>query len=357
MSGVPFADTLKGARVLVTGNTGFKGSWMSAWLLELGAEVGGFALPPEGDEPLFVHLGLEDRLTQFFGDLREPAPIAAAVDSFRPDAVIHLAAQSLVLKSYREPKLTFDTNVGGGVNLLEAVRNTEHIRALVFITSDKCYLDRESVFGYRESDELGGIDPYSASKAAAEIVFYAYVRSYFEDKKGFGAVSARAGNVIGGGDWSRDRIMPDCMRALSSGQPIEIRSPDATRPWQHVLEPLCGYLTLTGRLLASPESVNGSWNFGPTPTDMRTVQELAERVVARWGKGEIDVVAPDTAAHETHTLFLNSDKARRMLGWSSRWNFERTVDETVDWYREVHDGAAPVEVTRRQIHEYMDAAG
>jgi CDP-glucose 4,6-dehydratase len=328
---------------------------LSAWLLELGAEVAGFALPPAGRDPLFTRLSLENRVIQTYADLREEAPIAEAIESFKPDAVIHLAAQSLVLKGYQEPKLTLDTNFGGSVNLLEAMRSASNVRALVFITSDKCYLDQESVWGYRESDQLGGLDPYSASKAAAEIVFYAYMKSYFDEKPEFGAVSARAGNVVGGGDWAQDRIVPDCIRALHGDRPITIRHPDAVRPWQHVLEPLCGYLTLAGRLLEAPKSIEGSWNFGPTPTEMRSVLELAELVVARWGVGEVNVDRPTNSPHETKTLYLNSDKARRMLNWTSRWNFERTIDKTVDWYHEVWDGADPTQVTRRQISEYMDS--
>jgi CDP-glucose 4,6-dehydratase len=349
-----FTDALRGARVLVTGNTGFKGSWLTAWLLELGAEVAGFALPPEGEDPLHRRLGLEDRIRQVYGDIREEAPIVEAVADFRPDAVMHLAAQSLVLQGYAEPKLTFDTNVGGSVNVLEAVRRSPDVRALVYVTTDKCYANREDAWSYRESDRLGGADPYSASKAAAEIVFDAYARSYFAKREDFGAVSVRAGNVIGGGDWAQDRIVPDCIRALRAGKPVGVRNPGSIRPWQHVLEPLCGYLTLAARLLEAPGSADGAWNFGPAPADMRPVRELVDRVVSRWGTGSVELLKSDQPPHETKVLYLNSDKAQRVLNWQPRWDFGRAVDETVGWYREVGAGADAGEVTRRQIAAYMD---
>ncbi len=346
-------DSLRGTRILVTGDTGFKGAWLTAWLLQLGAEVGGFSLPPDGKDPLFDRLGLAARIHHVDGDIRDAEALAKMVNDFAPAGICHLAAQSLVLRSYRDPKETFDTNVGGSVNLLEAVRDAPEVRALVFVTSDKCYLNREWEFGYREEDRLGGSDPYAASKAAAEIVFDAYRQSFFTARTDFGAVSVRAGNVIGGGDWAEDRIVPDCIRALADRRPVILRNPGAVRPWQHVLEPLSGYLTLLARLIEQPDSFSGPWNFGPAPGNMCPVRELAERVVAGWGNGRIEEVVAGDAPHETNVLCINSDKARRQLGWQPRWGFARTVDETVDWYRSVAKGEPAWDRTCQQINTYL----
>jgi CDP-glucose 4,6-dehydratase len=346
-------DSLRGARILVTGDTGFKGAWLATWLLKLGAEVAGFALPPEGSDSLFDRLDLASRIHHVDGDIRDAGAVAAMVREFAPDGICHLAAQSLVLRSYRDPKETFDTNVGGSVNVLEAVRTTPGVRALVFVTSDKCYLNREWEFGYREEDRLGGSDPYAASKAAAEILFDSYWQSFFAAREGFGAVSVRAGNVIGGGDWAENRIVPDCIRALKDQRPVVLRNPGAVRPWQHVLEPLSGYLMLLARLVEQPDSVSGPWNFGPAPSNMCPVRDLAERVVAGWGNGRIEEVVASDAPHETNVLYINSDKARRQLGWEPRWGFARTVDETVDWYRAVAGGEPAWDRTCQQIEKYL----
>lgn len=349
-----FGDAFGGARVLVTGDTGFKGAWLCAWLLELKADVTGFALPPEGDNSLFTALDLETRIHHVDGDLRDLEPLQRLIDDVRPDIVFHLAAQSLVLRGYLDPKRTFDTNIGGSVNVLEAVRGCDAVRALVYVTSDKCYRNREWMWGYRENDALGGADPYSASKAAAEIVFEAYVQSFLAARDDFGAASVRAGNVIGGGDWADDRIVPDCIRAISSNRPLSLRNPDSVRPWQHVLEPLAGYLNVAAALLEDPAAITGAWNFGPEASDMRTVRALAERVVSAWGSGSIEI-EPDTGApHETSVLYLNSDKARNVLGWQPRWTFERAVDETVRWYRDVGSGGRAADISREQLSSYME---
>jgi CDP-glucose 4,6-dehydratase len=346
-----FGGAYRGARVFVTGDTGFKGSWLCAWLDALGAEIVGYALPPEGEDPLFDRMNLAERIRHTDGDLRDADALADAMKDAEADIVFHLAAQSLVLRGHREPKETFDTNVGGSVNLLEAVRALPDIRGLVFVTSDKCYENQERSAGYREDDRLGGDEPYSASKAAAEIVFNAYAHSYFDARDGFGAVSVRAGNVIGGGDWAEDRIVPDCIRALRDGKPVGLRRPDAVRPWQHVLDPLAGYMMLGARLLAG-EAITGGWNFGPSEDDIRPVGELAQKVVDCWGEGEIENLATRNAPHETTLLFLNSDKAIAELGWRPRWRFDEAVAQTVGWYRSVGGGEDASAVTERQIADY-----
>lgn len=346
--------TFRGRRVLVTGSTGFKGSWLCNWLVGLGADVAGFALPAPPDEPLFMQLRCEKRMRQVYGDIREPGAIRAAIDEFEPEVIIHLAAQALVRRAYEMPGLTFETNVMGGVRLLEAVRSAPSVRALVFITSDKCYLNKEWHHSYRENDELGGSDPYSASKAAIELAFASYERSFFSHREDFAAATARAGNVIGGGDQSRDRIVPDCVRAVMAGSPIVLRSPNATRPWQHALEPLSGYLMLASSLLRNRDVGRGSWNFGPNAENVRTVHELAQRFVTTWGEGSVIVEPQRGNMHEATLLMLSADKAKVRLGWRPRWNFEQAVDAAVDWYRQVAAGKDPVEITDRQIAAFVE---
>lgn len=344
-----------GKRVLITGDTGFKGSWLSLWLHDLGAEVFGFALPPEGPVSHFNQLGLGELIDHTDGDIRDLDAVVAAFNRAQPEIVIHLAAQPLVRRSYRDPKETFDTNVGGGVNLLEAVRGSSTIKALMFATSDKCYRNRETNIGYVETDELGGHDPYSASKAAAELVFSSYNDSYFKARTAFGAASARAGNVIGGGDWAEDRIIPDCIRALSAGEPIRIRSPKSTRPWQHVLEPLSGYLVLTARLLADPVQATGSWNFGPEESSIHTVGDVVDATLRHWGSGSVEITPQDSSMHEAGLLNLNCSKAHRELQWRPRWDFPTTIDRTISWYRDQHRGVSAIELTRDHIRNYMEA--
>ena len=347
--------TLGGKRVLITGDTGFKGTWLSLWLRELGADVVGYALPPEQDHAHFNLLKLNQLIQHVTGDIRDIEAMGAIFREFEPDLVFHLAAQSLVRYSYGEPKQTFDTNVGGSLNVLECVRATPSIKALVYVTSDKCYKNREWLWGYRENDELGGHDPYSASKAAAELVFSSYMDSFFSRRDDFGAASVRAGNVIGGGDWATDRIFPDCIRALLKKEPVYLRNPNATRPWQHVLDPLYGYLLTAVRLLQDPKQYSGAWNFGPEGTSIRTVKQLADKVVLCWGEGVVQV-SSDTqqqAPHEAYLLNLCCDKAHSLLNWHPRWGFDLAVSETVSWYKEMADGHPVLELSRRQISEYM----
>jgi CDP-glucose 4,6-dehydratase len=286
-------------------------------------------------------------------DIRDLAALKRVFRRFQPEFVFHLAAQPLVRHSYTDPKTTFDTNIGGSVNLLEAVRDSDSVGVLIYVTSDKCYRNQEWVWGYRESDELGGIDPYSASKAAAELVFTSYMESFFCKGRRIGAASVRAGNVIGGGDWSVDRIVPDAIRALREQRPISIRNRAATRPWQHVLDPLYGYLTLATMLTEDSARYSGAWNFGPDNSCVRSVGDLVECVIETWGSGSATSVPQIDAPHEAKLLRLNCDKARQELCWNPQWDFERAVYETVYWYRMWHNGSAAFSLSTEQIHAYM----
>jgi CDP-glucose 4,6-dehydratase len=341
-----------GKRVLVTGDTGFKGSWLALWLSELGADVTGLALPADPANILAAAVADAKLIRHIEGDIRDLDTVRRAVATANPDFVFHLAAQALLRRSYAEPQATFATNLLGSVNLLEAVRQTDGVRALVYITSDKCYLNKERHEPYREDDELGGRDPYSASKACAELAFRAYIDSFLAQRPGPGAASTRAGNVIGGGDRSADRIVPDTIAALEASRPVVLRNPRATRPWQHVLDPLYGYLRLAVGLTREPKRLTGAYNFGPEEGAIRTVDDLARAVVRAWGTGEV-IHRPDAnAPHEATLLHLSSAKARRLLGWRAQWDFDRAAAESARWYRAVHDGAAPLAVSRAQILAY-----
>lgn len=330
-------ETYKGLRVLVTGHTGFKGSWLCLWLAEMGAEVTGYALPPPTAPNHFDLLDLP--MTSVIGDIRDAGTLAAAVETHRPEIVFHMAAQPLVRLSYHQPQETIDTNVMGTVNLFEACRRTPTVRAIVNITSDKCYENREWVWGYREIDPMGGFDPYSASKGCAELITAAYRNSFFPPDR-YGdthqtlAASVRAGNVIGGGDWAEDRLIPDIMRAASNGETTVIRNPDATRPWQHVLEPLSGYLHLGARLLGGDRDAASAWNFGPADEYTLTVRQVADRIARFWPAARY-TLAPltDRRPHEANLLKLDSSKANVRLGWRCVWDAETTFRRTVEWYR------------------------
>lgn len=337
-----FKDVYRNKRVLVTGHTGFKGAWLGVWLGELGAEVVGYALAPPSVPSIFVAAGLEDRLIHVNGDVRDLKGLLDVFNRYRPEFVFHLAAQALVRPSYDDPKATFDINVGGTVNILEAIRKTGSVRVLVNVTSDKCYENREWVWGYRENDPLGGHDPYSASKGCAELAFAAYLRSYFQhassDIQGLGAASCRAGNVVGGGDWGRDRLLPDCVRALNGQGIVDIRNPRAVRPWQHVLEPLAGYLWLGAKLSEAPETFSGTWNFGPPNESCLSVAELVERFIRAWGGGEWQDISDPGAVHEAVALRLCCDKAASQLNWRNVLSIEETLALTAVWYRAFYDG-------------------
>lgn len=349
-----FLSRFAGRRILITGTTGFKGSWLASWLSSVGADVAGLALPAADDAPLFQQLRLTERIRQHYGDIRDKQAVDAAFAAERPEIVIHMAAQALVRRSYADPKETFDTNVAGSVNVLEAIRNTDSVTTLVFVTSDKCYRNKEWAWAYRENDELGGPDPYSASKAAAELVFASYQQSYFLPQGRVHAAAVRAGNVIGGGDFSRDRIIPDCIRSLAAGEPIVLRYPASTRPWQHVLEPLSGYLTVAAMLGQRPDIARGAWNFGPDAENVRTVEELARHVVSCWGAGNVDSRPLQDGLHEAGLLMIDATKAKMQLGWRPRWDFATAINMTVSWYKQVSAGVDPIDVTSRQIATYLD---
>lgn len=347
-----FENAYEGKRVFVTGHTGFKGSWLCEWLLMLGADVAGLSLPPESSEALFVKLGLAGRVRHQTGDVRDLENFRDAIFRFAPDYVFHLAAQPLVRASYERPVETFGTNIMGTVHVLEALRALGKPCAAVIVTTDKCYENLETGRAYQETDRLGGRDPYSASKAAAELVIEAYRRAFLSEPGGPAVASARAGNVLGGGDWAVDRIVPDAVRALSLGEEISVRNPGSTRPWQHVLEPLGGYLLLGARLAEQPEVFNTAFNFGPDPESNRTVAELVEEILRHWPGKWRDCSDP-AAPHEARLLQLATDKARDVLGWRPVWGFSETIAKTIEWYR----ASEAVAITRRQIEDYgRDAA-
>lgn len=343
-----------GKRIFITGHTGFKGSWLSFLLREIGADVMGYGFAPEPGPNHFELLGLAKTIRHVVGDMRDAAALDRALLGFQPEYVFHLAAQSLVRRSYADPVATFQTNVIGSTHLLDSVRRCDSVHSLVYITSDKCYENVEWVWGYRESDRLGGRDPYSASKAAAEIVFSAYSRSFYAARAYLGAATARAGNVIGGGDWAPDRIVPDCIRAIQAREPIRLRNPAATRPWQHVLEPLSGYLLLAALLRERPAEYGGAWNFGPSTEMVRTVHEVAAAIVRYLGRGSIEIDgAADGGRHEARSLQLNCEKAQRLLGWYPRWEVDKSLEATARWYRAVLDGGETAIITRAQIRDYF----
>lgn len=348
-------DRFARERVLITGHTGFKGAWLSLWLTELGAEVCGYALPAV-DGGLWRDLRLERSMTSVEADIRDASRIAGVIADFRPTMVFHLAAQPIVRRSFDDPLETISVNVLGGAHLLQAVKNTDSVRSLVFITSDKCYENKNWLWGYRETDQLGGHDPYSASKAAAEIIFSAYQRSFFAHREGLGAATTRAGNVIGGGDWSADRLVPDSIRALQAGEDITIRSPSATRPWQFVLDPLRGYMLLALRLLEDAEGFGGAWNFGPGARGVRTVRDVTDRIVKAWGTGGVRYEPePDEQKKEALLLQLSSEKAEHRLLWTPTYGVDKAIDETTAWYKRVFDGDDPIAVSREQLNHFVTA--
>lgn len=333
-----FDGSYQDRKVLVTGHTGFKGSWLALWLHHLGASVSTCALAPDTTPSHFDLIKLDELVHSHFSDIRELDPLLDLFSQSRPEIVFHLAAQSLVRRSYENPKETLDINIGGTVNVLEAARLTPSVKACVIVTSDKCYENREWIWGYRENDPVGGHDPYSASKGAAEIAARSYWRSFFsgeETGRTLGFATVRGGNVVGGGDWAEDRIIPDCVRALSSGTSITLRNPSATRPWQHVLDPLSGYLLLAQKLVEAPQQYSGAWNFGPTFSESVTVEDIAKRLIEAWGEGSISI--PESLPnepHEANLLYLNIDKARRVLRWQPRLDVNTAIDWTVTWYQQ-----------------------
>lgn len=346
----------QGKRVFVTGHTGFKGAWLIQVLDRLGAEVTGYALASDTSPNLFESAGLRGLIRHVEADVRDLAALTDAMAQARPQILLHLAAQALVRRSYQQPVETYATNVLGTVHLLEAVRACPEVRAVVNVTSDKCYENREWVWGYRENDPMGGRDPYSSSKGCAELVTAAYRDSFFRgDPHAHQAAvaSARAGNVIGGGDWAAERLVPDCMRALMRGATIAIRNPNATRPWQHVLEPLRGYLMLAEALWNRPEEAIGGWNFGPRAEDSRPVRDVVGRIVGSWNAHAAWEAVPNASVHEAASLQLDCSKACRLLQWEPKTNLDTALEWTVDWYRRFHRGEDARSLCREQIEKIL----
>jgi CDP-glucose 4,6-dehydratase len=353
-----FGGSYAGRRVFVTGHTGFKGSWLVRWLLLLGADVTGYALVPPTDPSLFEELDLAPRIRHIVADVRDRERLRAEMAAAAPEMVFHLAAQPLVRLSYDEPVLTYETNVMGTVNLLEAVRATPSVRVVINVTSDKCYENRETGQAYREDDAMGGFDPYSSSKGCAELVTSAYRRSFFGEESDVRLASVRAGNVVGGGDWALDRIVPDCIRALAAGEPIVVRNPGAVRPWQHVLEPLSGYLHLGSLMHGGGHDLDGPWNFGPEETGTVRVRDVVDVIVAGWGTGSwASPAGALKSVHEAGLLALDVTKARERLGWRPVYDVEHTLRATTSWYRARHEALCSVdERTIADIGEYVAAA-
>lgn len=356
-----FANAFDGLTVLVTGHTGFKGSWLTNWLLNLGATVVGYSLPEAPTEPSnFVVSQMSDKIIDVRGDIGDYEKLKATVEQHRPELVFHMAAQPIVLRSVEEPKLTIDTNAGGTVTMLETIRTTDSVRALVSITTDKVYENQEWLWGYRESDQLGGHDPYSASKAMAELAIAAYRSTYFPAKTytdhRVAIASVRAGNVIGGGDFAAYRLVPDCMKALMDGRPIGVRNPLSVRPWQHVLEPLSGYLWLAVKLLQDGPAYGEAWNFGPLEQKGVTAQDLAEKLVEQWGSGSWVHTHPGYAEVETGLLRLSWDKAAHRLGWRPVYPWDQALAEITGWFKAFQAGDNMFNVTRNHIQAYTQRA-
>ncbi|HRJ12090.1 MAG TPA: CDP-glucose 4,6-dehydratase [Alphaproteobacteria bacterium] len=337
----------KNKKILLTGHTGFKGSWLSLWLQQLGADLVGVSLPPEGTQHLFGAAQVADHMTSIFADIRDAARMKEIMAQHKPQIVLHLAAQALVRRSYHEPVYTYETNVMGTLNILEAIRAVPSVQAAVMVTTDKCYENRERAAPYREDEALGGYDPYSSSKACAELVTAAYRNSFFQ--AGARIATARAGNVIGGGDWSQDRLIPDIIAAFESNNKLVLRNPKATRPWQHVLESLSGYLNLAEKLYAAEKDYTGAWNFGPDISDVKPVEWIVDCISSIWGKQlEIEII-PDVL-HEAGLLALDSRKAQQGLNWHPVWRLEQALAAIVDWAKAKD---AVRDRTLRQIADYQ----
>lgn len=356
-----FNNIYKGKKVLLTGHTGFKGSWLTLWLKQLEAEVIGYSLEPPTDPSLFEILNLEKEIIHVIGDIRNEKRLKETFKKYKPDIVIHMAAQPLVRYSYMNPKETYETNVLGTLNVFEAVRESKTVRVVINVTSDKCYENKEWVYGYRENDPMGGYDPYSSSKGCAELLTSAYRNSFFNPENygkthNVALASVRAGNVIGGGDWAEDRLIPDCIRALSKKETIYIRNPHATRPWQHVLEPLSGYLWLGALMWQDPTKYSEGWNFGPNDEDILTVEEIVKDVIKIWGNGEY-VVNSDNRFHEAKLLKLDISKAHFYLKWKPVYNAKKSLVETVNWYKTYFSNPEKIyDFTINQLLSYIKEA-
>lgn len=344
-------ETYKGKRILITGHTGFKGGWLTLWLQMMGAQICGYSLPPNTRPALFDAAQVQDGIQNVFGDILDCEKLNQTFQEFQPEIVFHLAAQPLVRLSYAEPVLTYQTNVMGTLNVLEAARKCGSVKAFVNVTTDKCYENKEIARGYREDEPMGGYDMYSSSKGCVEILSSSYRRSFLQD--GYAMATARAGNVIGGGDWAADRLIPDCVRSIEKGEEIEIRNPVATRPWQHVLEPLSGYLLLGHLLYTQGNSYAEGFNLGPNADSVLTVSEVAAMVVKEYGKGCVKVYKRDDL-HEANLLMLDISKAARVLGWTPTYTAQQAIAETVAWYKRFYQGETMRAFTLQQIEKYED---
>lgn len=352
-----YNNVYNGKTVLVTGHTGFKGSWLSIWLTMLGAKVVGYSLEPYSERGNFEACHLHDRLyADIRGDVRDFEKLNETVKTHKPEIIFHLAAQALVRTAYQHPRETYETNIMGSINVLEAVRQNECVKTVVMITSDKCYENVEQIWGYKETDRMGGYDPYSASKGCAELAISSYRNSYFNPKDyakhGKAIASVRAGNVIGGGDWSDNRLIPDCIRFIEAGKDIEIRNPIATRPWEHVLEPLSGYLKVGQKLIENPVEYATSFNFGPHISANKTVLDVVRRLVEYYGKGKVVDASDPNAVHENTLLNLDVTKAYVMLQWEAKWGLQEAVEKTVDWYKEALNSQDMYDFCVKQILEH-----
>lgn len=351
-----FNNIYKNKRVFLTGHTGFKGSWLALWLTKLGAEVCGYSLEPNTEPSMFKELGIENKIAKSVaGNVLDAVKLGQTMQEFQPDIVFHLAAQPLVRLSYSEPVLTYQTNVIGTLNVLQAARECLSVRAFVNVTTDKCYENKEKPEGYREDEPMGGYDMYSSSKGCVEIMSSSFRRSFLDGFNGYAMATARAGNVIGGGDWAMDRLIPDCIRSINSDIPIEIRNPVAVRPWQHVLEPLSGYLLLGEKLLTEGKKYAEGFNFGPNEDSVLKVSDVAKKVVENYGRGEVVVHKKDNL-HEANLLMLNIEKAEKVLGWTPTYTADEAVKQTVDWYKNFYNQKTDMyEFTMKQIQEYEES--
>lgn len=352
-----FNNVYQGKTVLLTGHTGFKGSWLAIWLHTMGAKVVGYSLDPYTPRDNFEASHLHDKLfADIRGDIRDYAKFNSVVQEYQPDMIFHLAAQALVKAGYEYPIETYETNVMGSLHIMEAARHCDSVKALVMVTSDKCYENVEQIWGYKETDRMGGYDPYSSSKGCAELLISSYRNSYFNPKDyakhGKAVASVRAGNVVGGGDWSANRLIPDCIRFIEENKNIEIRNPGATRPWEHVLESLSGYLRVGQKLMEDPIQYATGFNFGPNNLANKTVMEVVTNLVAYYGKGKVVDASDPNAVHEHHLLKLDVSKAYAMLGWHTQWDFETTIQKTVDWYKAAQSHADMYDFCVSQIEAY-----
>lgn len=352
-----FKNIYRGKKVLLTGHTGFKGSWMSIWLHNLGAEVIGFALDPVNENDNFVLTGISEHIKDIRGDIRDKRKLADVFDKEKPEIVFHLAAQALVIDGYNDPITTFEVNSMGTVNILECVRSSQSVHTAIFITTDKVYENKEWIWPYREDEPMGGYDPYSSSKGAAELIIASYRRSFFNPNKynqhKKSIASVRAGNVIGGGDWAENRIVPDCIRAIESDKPIEIRNPKSVRPWQHVLEPIGGYLQLGYYMMKQPKEYSEAWNFGPEAKNIIDVGTLVSKIIEIFDKGSWKDLSDPKALHEAKLLALDINKVKTRLKWQPVLDFNQTIRFTVDWYKNYKKGNV-LEICERQIKEFIN---